>query len=265
MKRGQKGGAEGAIPIILLIVLAVFIGAKFGLIPVQGIPILENIVGGTKTSVGVIGHLSPEMSSILTSEDFSAIKKITVIDDISPDDVARGLPLKNFDMVILQGRRDCSYSAREKIADFVNGGGKLIVIGDSCTTVRDDPTVFGWKIGVHTMGDIMPVEIGKPRRTFAEGRLKVYNWEHPIFNGLTGPQQKGYVDFSGDVVQVTPTKGEVIAAVDTGDVSQVFYGVVESKSLGLGKVIYFAFDPAKSTQSKTMIYQTMLYITGRKG
>ncbi|MGC9113671.1 MAG: hypothetical protein ACP5IG_01085 [Candidatus Micrarchaeia archaeon] len=265
MKRGQKGGTEGAIPVILLIILAVFIGAKFGLIPVQGIPILENLVGGATTKVAVVGHLSPEMNEILSSEQIAVIKKVTTVPDISPDDVGRGFSLKNYDVVILQGRRDCSFAAREKLADFVNGGGKLIVIGDACTTVREDPTVYGWKIGVHTLGDVMPVEIGKLSRNFAEGRLRVYNWDHPIFNGLTGAQQRGYVDFSGDIVKVTPTKGEVLAAVDTGDSTQVYYGIIESKGLGLGKVIYFAFDPAKSTQSYSLVYNTLLYITSRKG
>ncbi|HII39084.1 TPA: hypothetical protein HA318_03735, partial [Candidatus Micrarchaeota archaeon] len=51
MKRGQKGGAEGAIPIILLIILAVFIAGKFGLVDLSGVPVLGSLVAQKQIKV----------------------------------------------------------------------------------------------------------------------------------------------------------------------------------------------------------------------
>jgi len=262
LKRGQKGGAEGAIPIILLLILALFIAGKFGLVDLSGVPVVGQLVSQKQTKILVIGHLSPQMNEILTSEDFT-LKGVTVMPDMDPETIARFTTLSKYDIIILQNQRTCSYSAREKIADRVKAGGKLIVIGDACTRVPEDPTVFGWKIGIHTLADVMPVEIGKLRKTFTQGRLEVYDFEHPVFAGVTDVGQRGYYDFSGEIVEVSPS-GEVLAGIDPGE-GKVWIGMVESRGLGLGKVLYFSFDPATATQSKTLLYQTILYLTGRKG
>ncbi|NYZ74663.1 hypothetical protein H0O03_00135 [Candidatus Micrarchaeota archaeon] len=261
MKRGQKGGAEGAIPIILLLILAVFIAGKFGLVDLSGVPVVGQLISQKQTKILVIGHLSPQMNDLLAGEEF-ALKGVTFI-EMDPEIIARVTTLSKYDIIILENQRTCSYAAREKIADRVKAGGKLIVIGDACTRVPEDSTVFGWKIGIHTLADVMPVEIGKLRKTFTQGRLEVYDFEHPIFSGTTTPGQSGYYDFSGEIVEVSPT-GEVLAGIDTGE-GKVWIGMVESRGLSLGKVLYFAFDPATATGSKTLLYQTILYLTGRKG
>jgi len=241
----------------------VFIAGKFGLVDLSGVPVLGSLVAQKQIKVMVIGHLSPQMNEILTSEEFVTNKGITLLPDMDPEIVGRFTSLSKYDIIILQNQRTCSYAAREKIADRVKAGGKLIVIGDACTRVPEDSTVFGWKIGRHTMGDIMPVEIGQLRKTFAQGELKVYDWEHPIFAGVTDIGQKGKYDFSGEIVQVVPN-GEVLAGIDPGD-GRIWYGIVESSGLTAGKVMYFSFDPATATESKALIYQTFLYLTNKKG
>ncbi|MEW5955602.1 MAG: hypothetical protein AB1626_03645, partial [Candidatus Micrarchaeota archaeon] len=104
LKRGQKGGAEGAIPIILLLVLAIFIAGKFGLVDLSGVPIVGQLVSQKQTKILVIGHLSPQMNEILTGEDFT-LKGITVMPDMDPEVIARFTTLSKYDIVILQNQR----------------------------------------------------------------------------------------------------------------------------------------------------------------
>ncbi len=179
-----------------------------------------------------------------------------------------------FDVAILQGVKFCDGMQREEIANFVKGGGKLVVVQDACTKTSDDKTAVGWDVGANLMGSIMPVTIGgvtreyEPvRRTSSIGKFELITIAHPIFP----PGQKSF-KFSGSVVKVIPNtkaNSKVLAYINTSSqqvTDPAVFAIVESKSLMAGKVMYFAFDPGNLEQSsRNMFLNTLLYLKGARG
>ncbi len=266
-KRGQSN-LESSIPLILIVVLAIFVAAKFGFIDVSGIPVLNQIIPAPVMKVAVVGRASPELKKMLEAEDFR-VTGVYYSGDLKQEILYPGV-LNNFDIVILENTATCDRTARRVIADKVKSGGKLIIIGDACTRVTDDPNALGWDVGIGTMGDIVPATIGgvtherEPiRRIGVNGKFKVIDQFHPIFNGIKN------FGFQGDIVQVYPkSNAEVLAYVDlspSGKVTEpAMFAIAESKSLIGGKVMYLAYNPTDGT-SRNMFLNMLLYLKGAKG
>ncbi len=275
MKRGQYAPsqpsgfhAESAIPLVLIAILAIFLAAKFNILPVDNIPILNQIIPSKDIRVGVFGRPSDELKSLIGSSEFQGAGGIAVrpIYEEKLDDRARFIT-KNIDVIILTGEPYCDRTFRQAVTDRVKSGASLIVIGDACTKVRGDNTVLGWNIGVGLLGTVMPVELPtdltprrEPVRTyFATGQLRIINPDHAVFAGV-----KDFA-FAGDVVEVVPkSNSEVLAQVDTGSGNRNLYAIVEGKSFPSGKVIYYSFDPAMA-RAPNMFKNTLLYLTSRRG
>jgi len=265
--QGSSFHAESAIPLILIAILAIFLAAKFNILPVDQIPILNQIIPSKDIRVGVFGTPSDDLKSLIGSSEFQGSGGIAIrpIYEDKLDDRARYLA-KQVDVIILTGEPYCDRTFRQAVTDRVKSGASLIVIGDACTKVRGDNTVLGWNIGIGLLGTVMPVEIGgltprrEPVRTyFATGQLRIINPDHPIFAGV-----KDFA-FAGDVVDVTPTSSsDVIAQVDTGPGQRNLYAIVEGRSFPSGKVIYFSFDPAMA-RAPNLFKNTLLYLTSRRG
>jgi len=273
-RRGQYAGqpssfhAESAIPLILIAILAIFLAAKFNILPVDNIPILNQIIPSKDIKIGVFGNPSDEMRALISSSEFQGAGGIAVRPVYEPklDDRAKFLA-RQVDVIILTGEPYCDRTFRKAVTDRVKSGASLIVIGDACTRIAGDNTVIGWGIGVQLLSTVMPVEIGgltprrEPIRTyFATGQIRIINPDHPIF----GTAQKDFA-FAGDVVDVTPTSSaDVLAQVDTGPGQRNLYAIVEGKTFSAGKVIYFAFDPAQA-RAVNLFKNTLLYLTSRQG
>lgn len=273
-RRGQYAGQapssvhfESAIPLILIAILAVFLAAKFNILPVDNIPILNQIIPSKDIRVGVFGKPSDELRSLIGSSEFQGAGGIAVrpIYEEKLDDRAKFLA-RQVDVIILTGEPYCDRTFRKAVTDRVKSGAALIVIGDACTRVRGDNTVIGWNIGIGLLGTVMPVEIGgltprrEPIRTyFATGQLRIINPDHLIFSGVHD------FAFAGDVVDVTPTSNaDVLAQVDTGPGQRNLYAIVEGRTFPAGKVMYFAFDPAQA-RAINLFKNTLLYLTSRQG
>jgi len=270
-KRGQYGGGkpffESVVPLILIIILAVFIAAKFNYIDLHSIPLIGSLFPASYIKIVVIGNPSSTFVNVMQSEDYR-IAGLTYAGAIRQEAVVPGV-LKNFDIVILQGTPICDRTARKVLGDYVKGGGRLLVVGDSCTRVNDDPNAVGWDIGIGSLGDVIPVayggiiaheRIGDP--TFsADGKFKIVSPYHPIFNGILN------FGFYGTLVGVIPNaNSDVLAYVDTyggKPTAPATFAIVESRSMLGGKTMYFAFDP--STTSRNMLMNTLLYMKGAKG
>ncbi len=177
--------------------------------------------------------------------------------------------LKNFDVVILSGASYCSLSLRQALASWVVNGGKLIVVGDACTLVQGDSKAIGWGIGINGLGTIMPVSYGGWNGTgISYGDVQLQNAEFqvqalqsPIFGGGVAPGTKNFA-FSGSVTLITPSTKSNILSFITANNNQ-YYGMIESQGMfQFGKVIYFSFDPL---YSQTLLYNTLLYISGHSG
>lgn len=258
---------ESLIPLILIIILAVFIAGKFGLINLHAVPLVGGLFPAPFIKVVVIGSASPQLEYLLSTEVMRQTG-ITYAGSISQEVVVPG-SLKNFDLIILQGRTVCDRTARKTIADRVKSGGKLIVIGDACTRVNDDPNALGWDIGIGSLGDVMPVTYGGVlmhektgrSRLYADGKFKIIAPDHPMFNGIVN------FGFSGTLTNVYPNaNANVLAYVDTymgKPTSPATFAIVESSGLFTGKTIYYAFDPG--TTSREMLQNALLYLYGAQG
>ncbi|MFH1107373.1 MAG: hypothetical protein V1787_05760 [Candidatus Micrarchaeota archaeon] len=266
---GKTQHLESSVPLILIIILAIFIAGNFGFINFSDVPILGNIFGGKVIKVGVVGRISPDMKTMLTTEEFrtNGIYYGTG-DGLRPDQLF-GNVLKPFDVIILQGQQTCDRSARKTITDWVKSGGKLIVIGDACTRVTEDLAAVGWSVGIGLLGDVMPATIGgvtpekEPITTgCSSGKLKFLNPEHPILSGIKNFQ------FSGRTVNVFPNaNSNLIATIDCSDTGKVnapaTFAILESSGILTGKVVYFAFDPG--TTSRNMFLNTLKYLKSQRG
>ncbi|HLC38230.1 MAG TPA: hypothetical protein VJI71_02135, partial [Candidatus Norongarragalinales archaeon] len=188
--------------------------------------------------------------------------------------------LKNFDMIILQNSPICDRAARTEITNAVKSGKKLIVIGDACTRVSDDPTAVGWDVGIGLMGDIMPVTYsgnlfhersGQTLNQIIQGKFQIIDQDSPVFNGIVN-----HGVFESYYVNIYPKpNSNVLALVEEfggRPTAATTYAVIESKGmLTAGKVMYFSFDPATTLDPLGqkpryhMLLNALLYMKGAKG
>ncbi len=222
----------------------------------------------SKPVVAVVGKASPEMLSILKSDDFNA-SGFYFAGSIDPKVVYKGI-LNNFDIVIVQGEPVCDRNARQVMADAVKAGRKLILIKDACTRLSDDESAYGWDVGVNSLGDVVPVVIGGVSSELApltkqsvDGKVKMASPSHPIFNGLLNNFQ-----FHSTLAFVTTPKpnAEILAYLDSSSIGrpegEKYFAIVESKGTVAGKTIYFSFDPAtaKSPADLLLLLNSLEYL-----
>ncbi len=276
-KRGQYGAptgmhAESAVPLILIAILAVFLAGKFGIIPLDNIPILNQVVPSSDVGILIFGN-DPDLFQLLGSAEFQGVGGINVRPvQYQIDDTAQFLVKNpNIKVIILSGEQYCPPAFRKAVADRVRAGASMIVIGDACTKVRGDATVIGWNVGINSLGSVMPVEIGglstrkQPIVTYdASGTFRITQPDHPIFGGGPSGGQKDFA-FSEQVTDVTPkANAEVLGQIDTGYGNRNLYAIIEGKSFPAGKVMYFTFNPAK-TPTPLLVRNTLLYMSNKQG
>lgn len=264
---GRSTHLESSIPLILIIILAVFIAGNFGIINFSDVPVLKDIFGGKTIKVTVIGRPSPQLVNQLTSKDSREAGIWYAGSGLRQEILTTGT-LKSFDVVILQGQPVCDRTARRVISDWVKGGGRLLIIGDACTRVTDDPAALGWDVG-GLLGDVVPAKIGgvthtaEPiRRGCTSGQFRFAEYDHPIGAGIKEFQ------FSGTTIEVYPTaNGRIISYIDCSDTSRASLAttpaILENSGLFGGKVIYLAYDPGIA--SRNMFINTLKYMKNQKG
>ncbi|GEM_PF-6268700 len=197
------------------------------------------------------------LSGMLQSEDFR-IAGVQYAAELKPDFLVPEV-LDNFDVVLLYNAPVCDRTARQVLADFVEQGGQLVAVGDACTRVVDSPQT-GWSIGNNRFGAAMPAVFQGVRDV--DVRLKIYDVDHPMFNGIMNTWVNGSVSF---VQPVTNTS--VLAFLNSSDLESgnAFYGILE-KPFGKGRVVYFAYDPVPrivTGVSRNMILNLLLYLDPR--
>ncbi len=217
--------------------------------------------------IGVVGKASNELRTMLDSEVFR-VQGIRYAGYI-PQEVLYPEAIDNFDIVIVQGTKICDRTAREVIADKVKSGGKMILVGDSCTRVTDDPDLFGWNISIGTLGEIVPAKInestnkGEPLiRTNITGKYQAIDPDHPIFAGIKN------FGFNGNFVEAYPTANANVLALIQESTMLRFplpaqYAILESKNPQKGKVLYLAYEPTPKT-GREMFLNMILYLKGAK-
>ena len=244
---------EGLIPLILIIIIAVFLAQRFDIID---IPFLG---GSEPMQMLVVGMPSAEMLSMLDQEKDLLnyrIKDAAAL-NVSPEE-----QLAQYDIVLLDQhmgstayQHAVSRTVGEAIANYVRSGGKLIVVldsgiyqsgGFSGTGVASD--VIGWKA---TFGDIVPVECDREindvpscKQAIAiTGRIFRQDYDHRIMEGIeVAPSDPRLPPLSIFSFNVKPVGNEL--AYIKNEVGQQYLPAIVERRGFIGKSIYFNYDPA---------------------
>jgi len=254
MKASVTRNLEALIPIILIVIIAVFLGHKFGF---WEIPFLG---GADQIQMLVIGQPSIDMLADLDNQRDLVYYRVK---DASDLDAAPQDQLAQYDIVLLDQHmgqtfydKSVSRTLGEALENYVKTGGKLIVVMDSAiyrsggiygTSVASD--IVGWKA---TFGDIIPVECDlgpndvptcqTPIPTTA--KIHRLDFDHKIMEGIeVAPANPAYGPLSLITFDVKPT-GNQVAYIKHIATAKNFPAIVENKTLVGGKVIYFNYDPA---------------------
>jgi hypothetical protein len=216
------------------------------------------LVGQPKyIKVVVLGETSPALEDLLKSEDYS-ISGIVYVGSINPEAFTADM-LKGFDVVILYGKRECGITLPRELVDFRKGltefvekGGKLIVVKDACSKTYADQKILGYDELRDSQGTpLIPVAFGEVKNI--TGRLKMVYLDHPIFNGVVGYNFEDEVAFARALPQ-----GKTLAYIQTEPEKTVIHAIIESEGLRAGKTLYFAFDPA--TGSRNLFLNALFYL-----
>ena len=241
---------EGLVPIIIILILAVFLAVKFDIInsntPVLGT--FADLVEPTKKINLLIiseneNSVSPFVIETLNQNSDLIKYRIRPASDLSINSKQK---IENYDMIMLNGLQCTPLSLGRGIQEYVKGGGKVIFVMDAGIRRPSTPDVLGWE---DTFGDIVPVtceksDSGLPGCTdkiFIRGKMYREDEENKIMRGFeeVPPEPNSYKDF--EVLNISYT-GNEIAYIKGGQYQKPFPGIVEKK-LVFGKSIYFNYDP----------------------
>jgi hypothetical protein len=155
--------------------------------------------------------------------------------------------LNNYNIIVVDDMKDCGLALRFDLANWVRNGGKLIVIGDACTQVPNDPTSIGWNVGVNSLGSVMPVIFGGVTTSFnssqsyasvENGSFEIIDYSSFAFKNFSNS------NFSGNVTAVYPSfDGKVLGSItfENNSENQSFYAVVKSSKYN---IFYLSFEPS---------------------
>lgn len=246
---------EGLIPIILIIVIAFFIAAKFGVLtsttPVIG-PLVSLVPGSEKpASIIIIGTPSKYTMEVLNSNR----ELVYPITTRSAEAVSRNAKqqLAQYDIVLLdqsqQANKEVSRALGEALQNYVSSGGKLITVLDSGIRQPNEFGALGWKT---SFGDIIPVECrlesitnqpGCTNKSTVMGRIfpGAFGFKHRIMRGVEQYPMEEQKLLKETVLDVT-VSGNEIAYLEDARTKKQYPAIVEAPTI-VGKSIYFNYDP----------------------
>ncbi len=252
-RRGVTRNLEALIPLILIVIIAAFLGHKFGL---WTIPFLG---GSEQVQMLVIGQPSVDLLADLDNQRDLVYYRVRNASDL---DAAPQEQLAQYDIVLLDQHlglspyeKSVSRALGEALENYVRTGGKLVIVMDSGiyrsggiygTGTASD--VIGWKA---TFGDVIPVECDlatndiptctQPIATV--GKIYRLDFDNRIMEGIeVAPADPRYGPLSLITFKVKPT-GNQVAYIKHIATASHFPAIVE-KNLLIGKSIYFNYDPA---------------------
>jgi len=248
---GKKGfrNIEGVLPLVLLIVIAFFV-LQF----LHVIPCVIPIGCGGGANVIVLGVPSQDVVITLSGKE-AQMKGISYPINLDPSYITLDT-LKSYNVVILQGDPAFDMNTREMVNQFVQGGGKLIIVGDAGSKHPTYTNVAGWS-WPSGQGIPAPVKLigewGGWSDVSYGTELRWADPNHPIVQGL---KLVGSTTATPTQVFKVTAQGKVIAAIDTTE--GTLPAIIEGGS-GMGDVIYFAYDPG---QTPEILLTTIKYLAG---
>ena len=252
---------EGLIPLILILIIAAWAGDRLGF---WNLPFVGT-VGTEPSKMLIIGEPSVGVKAYL--DDDRDLVRYTVRDAyalaVSPEQ-----QLQQYQIIMLDQSAQADKSVPrvlgDAIQDWVKAGGKLIVVKDSGIYRAGASDVIGWKA---TFGDIMPVECNYEKDYVATctrpiritGKIFQQDFKHPIMKGIEIAPAEPDATLFLETFNVAPT-GNQVAYIQNTTTSTYYPGIVEKTWFGVGKVIYFNYDPGAT---KGILDNTIPYLTGR--
>ncbi|MBI1973173.1 hypothetical protein HYS54_00015 [Candidatus Micrarchaeota archaeon] len=278
---------ESLIPILILIIIGIVLLGKTTTF-LCNVPGLSSLFcGGEQVNFLILGDLTaggaaeptkvvaPELGIFLNGSIARSDYHMQYV-EATPDLIGTtGSLLKGFDVVIMVGERAYTRSAKERIREYIQGGGKVILIGDAGTTDPDEPTLRGWGI----IGE-MPVELGFDANIDAPLKftnntnvqrleLRVLDVFNEIVKGY-GPRFTIHNDAKPTCndnlqvidVNVAPGGSPIAFLAGTVNEKKTLRPAVVTRDTGFigGKVVYFAYDPGCTP---SMFISTVKWLTGK--
>jgi hypothetical protein len=247
--RRRFHNVEGVLPLILLVVIVFFV-LQF----LHVLPCVIPVGCGGGANVIVLGVPSQAVVTTLSGKEAST-KGISYPINFDPSFVTLDM-LKNYQVVILQGDPYFDMNTREVLKQYVDAGGKLIVVGDAGSKHPTYANVAGWA-WPSDQGIPVPAQIVGEWAGYSDvsygASLRWADPNHPIVKGLK--LVGATTQTPTQVVKVT-SKGKVIAAIETNEGTMP--AIIEGGS-GFGNTMYFAYDPG---QTPEILLTTVKYLAG---
>ncbi|MFA5746149.1 MAG: class I SAM-dependent methyltransferase [archaeon] len=262
-EKKQFGGVsfkwENLLPIIVIIIVILLIVFKTNILAGAG---LFSTSQGAR--ILVLGAPSQETRQILNDQENKDLIKEARILTLASIEHNPAERVKGYDIIILdqslQSDKSISRRTADAITDYVKKGGKLIVVLNSGIERPNDVSVLGWQAN---FGDIIPVSCDMINSVPSckspkdlQGTLYASLESHPIMKGI---MQVPAIETSGPIRTTTfevAVDGKEIAYLEDDRTNKYYTGIVE-KSLLMGKVIYFNFNPGIS---KAIFINTIEYL-----
>lgn len=243
---------EGLIPLILLVIIGV---ASLNYFNVIDIPFLPK--GSSQVQLLFIGEPSMGEKVVLDNLSYMLTYRIRAATTFGN---AASEELSQYDIIILDQSlvtKGISVSLGDAIKNYVNKGGKLIVVGNSGIyqsvglggSVATD--VVGWK---STFGEIMPMECvlgptnvptcAEGQQINVAGRIRRQIYDHPIMAGIELTPVEGVAPYPLRTFAIQANEGaKTIAYIQSEGTPMTYSAILEKKSFPFGTVIYFNYDP----------------------
>lgn len=266
--------AEAALPVALLIILALIFAVKLGFINLGGISLFSK---PTTVLILTDDPTSQEIQATLQvlHKDASYYQIKTRTMTLTPNKRIYAKSLADADVIMLYevDNKVLSVEQRKELAKYLKAGGKLLVVKDSGTYVPQcdvlgtncDPQAREW-VGWMFLSDYMPVECDDEAscqpQSVSDAVIESIDTDNPIVKPFADrPINIGTTDA---IVQLQPSDNGVdVADIYVGGVDNpqaVFPAITVSEGMFGTKVIHFNFDP---WQSKALLINAILYLAGR--
>ncbi len=271
-KRRRVKFAEAALPLALLVILAIIFAVKLGFIDLSFLPFFNQPV-----DVLILTDSSSDVSIqrlIQVLQEQASYYKIKArVLQLSPNKRIFAQQLADADVVVLYETETyptLSLQQRKEIAKYLKTGGKLIVVKNSGTYIPQcdvlgecDPNAREW-VGWLELEDFMPVECYEEAACQPESvknaTLYTIDPEHPVMRGFESIEMGTVTSIKE--LQISKS-GVDIADVYEGGIENpeaVFPGVTVSQGVFGVRVIHFNYDP---WVTKNVFINAVLYLAGR--
>lgn len=272
---------EVLLPIIILLIIGVVILGKTTSL-LCGVPVLSDLFCGTdRVMIAVVGDFNadaaavgmptivkaPELQTQLDGAVAAASNVFYMVYDAEALEFAGKTILNTYDVVILVGDRHFSRTVRTALEQFIDNGGRLIVIGDAATRDPEDLAILGWGNIIGIPVELkMDADIDNPIE-LDDATLMSVTPDHPIMQGY---QYQIRMDELGkkectnlQLQEVIPGQSDQVVAFMTGQYEGArkdMVAIVEGNNWLGGKTFYFAFDPGCLPN---MFWSSIEHMTGK--